>query len=125
MRTNTPSVDPPAAAMTILGPDDVDRLAWRPVVGCPGVRAVEIWRSGGEVDALIAYDAGAATPGRPHPGADHHIWVVAGSASIAGRRVVAGSYVHVPPAFAHPIDEVGPGGCTLLQIHRRLPSAQA
>jgi quercetin dioxygenase-like cupin family protein len=69
-------------------------------------------------DALIAYQPGANTPGPPHPGAEHHVWVIAGSASVAGRRVVAGSYVYVPPDTAHRIDDIGPEGCTLFQMHR-------
>jgi quercetin dioxygenase-like cupin family protein len=77
-----------------------------------------MWRSGEMHDALIAYQPGAGTPGPPHPGAHHHIWVIAGSASVAGRRVVAGSYVYVPPDTAHRIDDVGPEGCTLFQMHR-------
>jgi hypothetical protein len=102
----------------VRGPAEIDRLPWADVPGCAGVRITELWRSGDVHDALIAYEPGASTPGPPHPGAEHHIWVIAGSASIAGQRVVAGSYVHVPPDTAHPIGEVGPEGCTLLQMHR-------
>lgn len=117
----TKTFDRPAPdTLLVLSPGEVDRLPWTPVPGCPGVRATELWRSGDIHDVLISYEPGAGTPGVPHPGAHHHIWVVAGSASIAGRRVVAGSYVHVPPATAHPITEVGAEGCALLQMHRPL-----
>jgi ChrR Cupin-like domain len=102
----------------IRGPAEIDWLPWAEVPGCPGVRVTELWRSGDVHDALIAYQPGASTPGPSHPSAQHHIWVISGSASIAGRRVVAGSYVYVPPDTAHPITEVGPEGCTLLQMHR-------
>jgi hypothetical protein len=37
-------------------------------------------------------------------------------------RVVAGSYAYVPPGTAHRIAEVGPEGCTLLQMHRPIPA---
>ena len=106
--------------MLILNPGDVDKLAWRPVPGCPGVSAKDLWRSGDLHDALISYEPGGGTPGRPHPGANHHIWVISGSASIAGRPVVAGSYVYVPPDTAHPITDIGEQGCLLLQMHRPL-----
>jgi hypothetical protein len=107
---------------TTLDPGEVEQLAWTPVTDCPGVRAKELWRSDGMVHALIAYDAGATTPGHPHLGAHHHIWVVSGEASVAGRRLTAGSYAHIPPGAVHPIAG-GPAGCTLLQLHTPVPAA--
>lgn len=104
-----------------MRPADIDAVPWRRVPGCPGVVAKDLWRSGDLHDALISYEPGSATPGNPHVGAHHHIWVVSGSASIAGVRVVAGSYVYVPPGAAHPVADVGPAGCVLLQMHRPLP----
>ena len=105
-----------------LDPTDIEALAWQPVTGCPGVRAKELWRSGHSVDALIAYGPAASTPGHPHPGANHHIWLISGSATIAGRPLTAGSYAYVPPGVPHPIVEVGPAGCVILQSHRPLPA---
>jgi glyoxylate utilization-related uncharacterized protein len=107
-----------ADALMVLGPGEIDRLPWRPVPECAGVRATDLLRFGDAHDALISYEPGASTPGHPHPGAHHHIWVISGSASVAGQRVVAGSYVYVPSGTAHPIGEVGAEGCTLLQMHR-------
>ncbi|MGC1211802.1 MAG: cupin domain-containing protein [Micromonospora sp.] len=104
-----------------MRPTDVDAVPWQPVPGCPGVLAKDLWRSGDLHDALISYEPGAGTPGHPHAGAHHHIWVVSGSASIAGRHVTAGSYIHVPPGVAHPVADVGEMGCLLLQMHRPLP----
>ena len=121
MNTTTSGMQAPDTVW-MLDPGEIDRLPWKPVFGCPGVRTTDLWRLGDTHDALIAYEPGAATPGPPHHGADHHIGVVSGSATIAGRRVVAGSYVHVPPGIDHPIAEVGPEGCTLLQMHRPLPA---
>lgn len=109
---------PVADTLMVLGPGEIDRLPWRPVPDCPGVRVADLLRFDDAHDALISYQPGASTPGHPHTGAHHHIWVVSGSASVAGRRVVAGSFVYVPSGTAHPIDEVGPEGCTLLQMHR-------
>ncbi len=109
---------PATDGVLILDTAEIDRLPWKAVPGCVGVRTTELWRSGDVHDVLIAYEPGGETPGPPHPGAHHHIWVIAGSASIAGRRVVAGSYVYVPPGTTHRIAEAGPEGCTLLQMHR-------
>ena len=104
------------ATVEILDPGNIDQLAWKSVPGCPGVRAAELRSAGNAHDVLIAYQPGAGTPGQPHSGLSHHIWVVSGSATIAGRRVTAGFYVYVPPGTSHPVTEVGPEGCTLLQI---------
>jgi uncharacterized RmlC-like cupin family protein len=108
-----------------LSPADIDQRPWRPVVSCPGVQAQELWRLGRMVDALITYEPGASTPGVPHPGAHHHIWIVSGAATIAGRRLTAGSYVYVPPGVAHSIGDVGEEGCMLLQMHRPQPAREA
>jgi hypothetical protein len=107
----------------VLAASDVEGLPWRDVPGCPGVEEKELWRSGDLVHALIRYGPGASTPGYPHSGAHHYIWVVAGTAQIGDRRVDAGSYAHIPAGFAHPIRAMEPAGCTLLQMHRSLTGA--
>ena len=99
-------------------PLEIDRFRWQPVAGCPGVYEKELWRLGDYVQALIRYDNGASSDGEPLLAGHEHIWVVSGAATIAGRRMIAGSYMHVPPGKRHPIEDVGPEGCTLLQMHR-------
>jgi len=103
--------------LLILGPAEIDETPWWPVVGCPGVRAKELCHVDGFVHALIGYNPGAGTPGIPHRGAHHHIWVVSGAATVAGRSMAAGSYLYVPPGVAHPIVADPETGCTLLQMH--------
>jgi mannose-6-phosphate isomerase-like protein (cupin superfamily) len=123
MDTTTFEENLAAASPLTIRPSDIDTLPTLPVPGCPGVTVRQLWRSGDLHDTLITYAAGAATPGNPHNGADHHIWVVSGSAVIDGRPVEAGSYVHVPPGADHPIRATGPAGCVLLQVHRPVPGA--
>lgn len=108
-----------------LNPQEVDGLPWEPVEGCPGVHEKTLWRLGGFAQALIRYQPGSSSPGEPHLAAHHHIWVVSGAATIAGRRLLAGSYLHVPPGAQHPVADVGPEGCTLLQMHRPHPPREA
>lgn len=103
--------------LVLRDPAEIEQIPWLPVPGCPGVQEKELWRSADMVHALIRYAPGSRTSGVAHRVADHHIWVVAGNATIAGRPVTAGSYVHVPPTVDHPIDGIGPEGCTLLQLH--------
>ena len=103
----------------------IDELPWTQVPGCPGVHEKTLWRFGDFVVALIRYEPNAATSGAPHLAAHHHMWVVSGAAVVAGRRLVAGSYVHVPPGSAHPVENVGREACTILQMHRPHPPREA
>ena len=100
-----------------LNPVGIDGLPWFAVDGVDGVHEKVLWRLGDFVQALVRYEPGATTAGEPHLAAHHNIWVVSGAATIAGRRLVAGSYLHVPPQVQHPVADVGPEGCTLLQMH--------
>lgn len=108
-----------------IDPQEIEDLPWEPVPRCPGVHEKTLWRFGDFVQALIRYQPEASTPGLPHLAAHHHIWVVSGAATVAGRRLVAGSYMHVPPGVLHPVKDVGPAGCTFLQMHRPHPPREA
>ncbi|MDQ7909421.1 hypothetical protein RB614_33350 [Phytohabitans sp. ZYX-F-186] len=116
-----PLIDGIDRTTRLLDPAAIERIPWRPVEGCPGVREKQLWGNAELVYALIRYAPGARTPGPPHHIADHHIWVLAGRATIGGRPVVAGSYLHVPVAVEHPIQDVGPDGFLVLQLHHRYP----
>lgn len=105
-------------SLLILDAGAIDAIDWEPVPGLPGVCEKQLWRYGSYVEALLRFDVGAVGPGVPHLAAHHHIWVVAGTATIAGRRVGPGSYIHVPPGAEHRVEGVGPDGCVLLQMHR-------
>jgi quercetin dioxygenase-like cupin family protein len=108
-------------SMLFLDRAAIELLPWEPVPDCPGVYDKELWRDGDFVHALIRYEPGATSPGRPHLAAHHHLWVISGSARIGGRSLTAGSYAHIPPDMAHRA-RAGPHGCVLLQLH--LPHAR-
>lgn len=112
-------------ALYALNPMEIDGLPWSPVDGCDGVHEKILWRFGDFVQALIRYQPEATSAGEPHLAAHHHIWVVSGAATVAGRRLLTGSYMHVPPGAWHPVTDVGPDGATLLQMHRPHPPAEA
>jgi len=101
-----------------LSQTEIDGLPWQPIEGCTDVHKKVLWHLGGFTEALIRYQPGASTAGEALLAAHEHIWVVSGAATIAGRRMLAGSYLHVPPGIQHPVEDVGPDGCTLLQMHR-------
>jgi hypothetical protein len=122
VNTSTRGTGAATTSLLTIRPRDIDALPTLPVPGCSGVTVKELWRNGDLHDTLIMYDRDAATPGSPHHGADHHIWVLSGAALISGRHIEAGSYVHVPPGEKHPIIATGPAGCVLLQMHRPISS---
>lgn len=111
--------------LNILDADQIEAMPWVPIAGCAGVDQKVVWSLGGFTQALIRYAPGSATPGRPHLAAHHHVWVHSGSITFAGRHLTAGSYAHVPPGAAHAATNVGPHGCTLLQMHRPHPPREA
>jgi hypothetical protein len=122
MSTTDVVMDPDALhGLQVLDANQIEALPWLPLAGCAGVEHKLLWNLGGFTQALVRYAPGSATPGRPHLAAHHHVWVHSGDITFAGRRLSAGSYAHVPPGVAHAGTDVGPRGCTLLQMHRPHP----
>jgi glyoxylate utilization-related uncharacterized protein len=83
------------------------------------VGAKILWTSPDTTCALVHYAPGASTPGQPHADAHQHIWLVYGTVVVAGRLLVSGSYVHVPPGMAHPVRALGDHDAVFFQIHQR------
>lgn len=104
--------------LMVLRSQDVDELPWEPLKDLDGVSCKVLWRSGDTAVGLIRVEAGAEKPAHVHYGAHHHIWVVAGSATMVGRPLTAGSYVYVPPGVQHEVTDVGADGCTFLYTFR-------
>jgi mannose-6-phosphate isomerase-like protein (cupin superfamily) len=113
------------SSLAVLSQADIEALPWEDVPTCVGVRDKILWRFGDYVQALIHYAPGSSSLGKPHLAAHHHIWVISGEGTIAGRRIGAGSYVHVPPGLPHAVLDVAPEGLTILQTHRPHGPAEA
>ena len=111
--------------LRVLDATEIDAMPWVDVPGSPGVQTKVLWRFTDFTQALIHVRPGQVVPGAAHLAAHHHIWIVDGTATVAGRRLSAGSYVHVPPGVEHEMSEVGPQGCTFLQMHRPHPPREA
>jgi mannose-6-phosphate isomerase-like protein (cupin superfamily) len=127
MTTSTTPTGAPdlLGSLLVLDSAEIDAMPWQPVEHAPGVRMKILWRYDDYVQALLHAEPGATIPGRPHLVAHHHIWVVSGSGTVAGRHLTAGSYVYVPPGAEHHVDDVGPEGCVVLQIHHPHPPQEA
>ncbi len=102
----------------VLDATAVEALEWRPLRGQPDAKHKVLWQSGQMVVGLLRLDPGAGEPGHAHPDADHHVWVVQGTARIGGHLLASGSYVYVPAGTDHEISEAGPEGCTLFYTFR-------
>jgi len=106
--------------LRILDQAAVDALPWEPRAGHEGVSQKVLWRSGDVVVGLLRFEPGATEPGHAHLAAHHHVWVVQGSATMAGRPLQEGSYAYIPPGVVHETADVGADGCTLLYTYRPL-----
>jgi anti-sigma factor ChrR (cupin superfamily) len=106
--------------LRVLDRAAIEAMPWEPRPGQDGVWQKTLWRSGDVVVGLLRFAHGATEPGHAHHAAHHHIWVVSGSATVAGRSLTEGSYAYVPPGVVHETRDVGPDGCVLLYTYRPL-----
>ncbi|MGH3715853.1 MAG: cupin domain-containing protein [Micromonosporaceae bacterium] len=110
-------VSDPAGAVTVRDPAEIERTPWEPLRGLSGVEHKVLWRSGEMIAGLVRVAAGAEEPGHVHTDADHHVYVLQGSARIAGQPVAAGGFAYVPAGVPHSTDDVGPEGCTFFYTY--------
>ena len=109
----------PLDAVTVLDKAAVDEKSWEPLRGLQGVNQKVLWSSGRMIAGLIRVEAGAEEPGHVHHDAEHHMYVLDGSARIAGQQVSAGGFVFVPAGVSHATTDVGPEGCTFFYTYLR------
>jgi hypothetical protein len=101
-----------------LDPAEVDALPWEEFPGHPGLFQKMLFRHHSIAVSLLHFSYGTVGHGEPHYAAHHHIWVTAGSATIAGKRVTPGTYLHIPPGTPHPTTEVSAEGMTMFYMYR-------
>ncbi len=104
------------AVPIVLGPSAIDGLGWKPLTELGNVRVKVLHRSGDCVAGLLRLEPGSAERLHTHIAAHHHAWVLQGEATIAGTRVRAGSYFHVPAGAQHAITGAGPEGCEIFYL---------
>ncbi len=101
----------------VTTPEDIEALDWHDMEGYPGVSYKLLWEAGFSRAGVLRVPPGVEMAPHAHEQGHHHVWVLAGSANILDRPVVAGTYVHIPGGLAHGVSAVGPDGCTMLYLY--------
>lgn len=68
---------------------------------------------------ILRVGAGHRLGSHTHRENQHHMWVLDGEALIAGVRVGAGGYAHVPAGVEHDIDATETDGCRVVYLYVR------
>jgi hypothetical protein len=87
----------------------------------PGVDHEVLWRRGIDRAGLMWVRGGAVVPEHQHDEAEHHIWLLEGSARVAGRTLQHPAYVHVPAGVTHRVEGIAPDGCTVMYLYLAAP----
>jgi mannose-6-phosphate isomerase-like protein (cupin superfamily) len=91
---------PPGSLMTRLGPAE-------------GVTNRTLWSTETSMACVMTVHAGHRLGTHTHRINEHHIWVVDGRATVLGKELGPGSYVHIPNGVAHDLDATNTDGCTV------------
>ena len=117
MTSNPMSSDAPVA--TVLAAANIGALDEQPLGDLPGVNRRIFFRDDTSEAGTLRLAAGHRLGPHTHRENQHHMWVLAGEAKIAGSRLGAGSYVHVPAGVEHDIDATSTDGCTVFYLYVR------
>lgn len=102
-----------SAHAQVLNPDDLAEIPWIDLHDLPGATLKTLWETPASRAGLMRFEAHVAHPATMYDGFERHVVVMAGSATIAGRQLVAGSYVCIPAGIDSGTTQAGPDGCTL------------
>ena len=115
-------MNPPVAVDSVLlSAADIARLPAIRLQGLDAARSVLLWRSEQSVAGVMYVDPGGELEPHCHRNAHHHVWICAGDATILGRAVGPGAYVHIPPGVDHGVQGVGPDGCRFFYLYVEEP----
>ncbi|MCB0918067.1 MAG: cupin domain-containing protein [Actinobacteria bacterium] len=97
---------------------EIDAMDWQAEERGSGVKYKVLWQSGRTVLGVMRIEPGAENPEHTHHGAHHHIVILNGECSIAGRHLDAQSYIYIPPGVAHGVSDVGEDGVEFFYTYR-------
>lgn len=105
------------ARFTVMTADEIAALPREPLGNLPGVEHAVLWRDGTSMAGVLTVAGGHALGAHTHRVNSHHMWVLAGSATVLGTVVGPGSYIHVLPGVEHDIDATDTSGCTVFYLY--------
>ncbi|MGB8860061.1 MAG: hypothetical protein WCC60_12430 [Ilumatobacteraceae bacterium] len=104
---------------TLLTAEAIAALPSVPVGPMVGVSHRVLWHDGSSMAGVLTIDAGHCLGSHTHRLNHHHIWVLAGHATVLGELLGPGAYVHVPDGVEHDIDATTTEGCTVYYLYLR------
>jgi mannose-6-phosphate isomerase-like protein (cupin superfamily) len=110
----------PIATPVVLTAGEIAQLPLQALDVGPGVTHRVLWRSDDSMAGVMTVERGHRLGRHTHRKNHHHMWVLHGEATVLGRDVGPGSYVHVPNGVEHDIDATRTVGCTLLYLYLRV-----
>ncbi len=109
-----------AARATVLAHENIDDLPAEPLGHLQGAFHRVLWRDATSMSGVLTVLAGHRLGRHSHRVNHHHFWVLDGEATVLGKRLGPGSYVHIPSGVEHDIDATASGGCTVFYLYIRL-----
>ncbi len=108
-----------APVATVLAAANIGALEEQSLGDRDGVGRRIFFRDDTSEAGILRLAAGQRLGSHTHRENQHHMWVLDGEAKIAGSRLGAGSYVHVPAGVEHDIDATTTDGCKVFYLYVR------
>jgi quercetin dioxygenase-like cupin family protein len=100
----------------VLNSDAIAALPSAPL-GPPGVTHRILWQTDESMAGVLTIEAGHRLGEHAHRVNHHHLWVLAGRASVLGNELGPGGYAHIPSGVDHDIDATATEGCTVYYLY--------
>jgi len=104
---------------TVLDAHAVEQLPFEPLGPMEGVVHKVLWRNDTSMAGVLTVKPGHRLGAHTHRMNHHHVWVLEGHATILGKHLGPGSYVHIPSGVEHDIHASASEGCTVYYLYIR------
>ena len=101
----------------ILGADVIAGLPVSSIGTVEGVERKVLWRDATAEAGVLVVLPGHRLGAHTHRFNHHHLWVLDGRATILGRVVGPGTFVHIPSGVEHDIDARETEGCAVFYVY--------
>jgi quercetin dioxygenase-like cupin family protein len=105
------------ATPIVLTPEEIAAIPQQPLGSMEHIRHRVLWSQDTSMAGVLTVERGQRLGLHAHRVNHHHMWVLAGRATVLGTEVGAGSYVHVPAGVEHDIDATTTEGCTVFYLY--------